>query len=105
MPILVLLLIGLPIRIVVLHKSSFDLESTSTYVYIGLFIVLSIVACLNMTIDLLMSRQSDQKNKIKASKQSAQFKHILNGLPAGCMFVNFVKKKKPVEFTMKDDLE
>ena len=83
---------------VVLHESGFDLESISTYVFLALFILLNILASFNFTIDLIDGRQRDQNAKIKVKKHLAQFEHILNELPAGCLFVKTVEVK-PVEGT------
>ena len=69
------------------------MESVSTYVFLVLFIILSIVACLNFTIANVGGRQTDRNNKMRVKKQSAKYRHILNELPAGCMLVKFHKSK------------
>ena len=53
-PIFILLLVGLPIRIVILHSDL--VQSGTTYVYLLFYIVLSIVACLNLTIGWIGGR-------------------------------------------------
>ena len=70
-PIFILLLVGLPIRIVILHSDL--VQSGTTYVYLLFYIVLSIVACLNLTIGWIGGRQSDHKTKDRANKKAVQF--------------------------------
>ena len=67
-PVFLLLFIGLPTRIVLLHQGSFDLGS---YIYLALFVTLSIVACINLTIAWVGGRQSDNNSKLRAKKKSA----------------------------------
>ena len=76
-PIFLILLIGLPLRVLLLHNDlSFDLKAAS--VYVGLFALLGILACTKITIDWVGGRQNDHTLKIKANRQASKFKQLLN---------------------------